>query len=276
MRKHPPANTAKQHFGTVLRVLLILVLVTVGAFFYEYEQTTSGFRTDGVIVERNRRPDRVGPLADSYEIVIEYRAGGDVRRLSTSRPVWDAWGKMDTIGTRVPVLYLADDRAFVDTFAYLYPLTTMFLVLSAIATGALIWMRSFGRSKLKANVARTDRFRQARKRPGKRLSEHRRQLLSRLNWWLVVAAVVIVLGIIGLMGPYVWLAIASFGAIVILSVTLKNLLACPHCGASLKADLKDMVPHVGNKTNWLMVQNYLAKGVAITCRSCGGNLDGPG
>ncbi len=276
MRKHPPANTTKQHFGAALRVLLILVLVTVGAFFYEYEQTTGGFRTDGLIVERNRRPDGGGPFGDAYEIVIEYQMGGNVRRLSTTRPVWDSWGKMDTIGARVSVLYLADGRALVDTFAYLYPLTMMFLVLSAIATGALIWMRSFGRSQLEGNVARADRFRQARKRPGKRLSKHRRQLLSRLNWWLVMAAVVIVFGIIGLLGPYIWLALASFGAIVILSVTLKSLLACPHCGASLKADLRDMVPHVGHKTNWLMVQNYLAKGVEITCRSCGGNLDGPG
>ncbi|GMQ76837.1 MAG: hypothetical protein BMS9Abin01_2134 [Gammaproteobacteria bacterium] len=276
MRKHPPANTAKQHFGPALRVLLILVLVTVGAFSYEYQQSRGGFRADGLIVERNRRPDGGGPFGDAYEIVIEYRVGDNVRRLSTSRPVWDSWGKMDTIGARVSVLYLDDGRAFVDTFAYLYPLTTMFLVLSTIATVALIWMRSFGRSRLKANTARADRFRQARKRPGKRLSKHRRQLLSRLNRWLVMAAVVIVLGIIGILGPNVWIVIASVGAIVILSVMLKNVLACPHCGASLKAELRDMVPHVGHKTNWLMVQNYLAKGVEITCRSCGSNLDGPG
>jgi len=277
MRKHPPANTAKQHFGaTPLRVLLVLVLVTVGAFSYEYQQSSGGFRTNGLIVERNRRPDGGGPFGDAYEIVVEYQVGDNVRRLSTSRPVWDSWGKMDTIGARVSVLYLADGRAFVDTFAYLYPLTTMFLALSTIAIVALIWMRSFGRSRLQANLARTDRFRQARKSPGKRLSKHRRQLLSRLNWWLIMVAAAIVLGAIGILGPNVWLVTASFGAVVILLVTLKTLLACPHCSASLKADLRDMVPHVGHKTNWLMVQNYLAKGVEITCRSCGGNLDGPG
>jgi len=276
MRKHSPAKPTKQLSGAALRILLILVLVTAGAFFYEYQQSRGGFRSDGLIVERNRRPDGGGPFGDAYEIVIEYQAGDNVRRLSTSRPVWDSWGKMDAIGARVSVLYLADGRAFVDNFAYLYPFTTMFLVLSAIATVALIWMRSFGRSRLEANLARTDRYRQARKGSGKRLSRNRRQLLSRLNWWLVMAAVLIVSGVIGIMGPYVWLAIASFGAIFILSMALKNLLACPHCGASLKAELRDMAPHVGHKANWLMVQNYLAKGVEVTCRSCGRNLDSPG
>ncbi len=275
MQRHSPANSTNQLFGASLSVLLVLALATVGAFFYEYQQSGGGVRSDGLIVERNLRPDGGGPLGDRYEIVVEYQVGDGVRRLSTSRPVWDAWGKMDTIGAPVSVLYLADGRAFVDNFAYLYPFTTVFLVLSAIAIVAFIWVRSFGRSRLAANIARTDRFRQARKRPGKRLSEHRRQLLSRLNWWLVVIAVVVVSGVIGFLGPYVWLAIASIGAIVVLLVALKSLLACPHCGASLQADLRDMVPHVGHKTNWLMVQNYLAKGVEITCRSCGSSLDDP-
>jgi len=67
----------------------------------------------------------------------------------------------------------------------------MFLVLSAIAAVAVVWVRTFGWSQLQANIARTDRFQQAPKRPGKPLTRQRRQLLSRLNRWLVMAAVII-------------------------------------------------------------------------------------
>ena len=252
----------------------MLLIISGIAFAVEYSRIQDGTRVEGRIVEKHRKASGGGPLGDAYEIVIEYQAVGEARRFATSRAVWDAWGSLDSVGATVPLRYLQDGRAFIDRFTYLYPFTAMLLMIAAIAAAVLLWLFVVPQSRIEAASVRAKRYRDLDKSPQKRPGLNRGLLLKRLHLWLLLSGGIGVLLVIGVLIPSPLLVIACIVAIVLLWSGVGRVLVCPFCGASLKQDLQDIEPRIGSgRTNWLIVRDYLAKGVAVSCSHCGRSLD---
>lgn len=262
-----------KHLKNILRLVVLLLVVSGIAFAVEYSQALDGAEVSGRIVEKHRKSRGGGPTGDGYDIVIEYPAHEQIRRFTTSRAVWDMWGALNTVGASVPVLYLEDGRAFVNRFSYLYPFTTILLCLTAIGAATFLVLLVIPRSRLDTAYSRIRQYQQAKNNPHPRLSPSRRFLLGRLNRLLLMFGGAIGLVAIGAFRSSAWLLIAGFAGVILLSLAVGRILVCPHCGASLARDLKEIVPRITYGTNWLMVRDYLAKGVPLTCRSCGRSLD---
>lgn len=267
-------SARSKQIKTVLRLITLLLTISGISFVIEYAQIRDGAKVNGLIIEKHRKASGGGPLADAYEIAIEYQAYGEIRRFTTSRAVWDIWGSLNIIGTKVPILYLKDGNAFIDRFTYLHPFTAMLLVFSTIATVALLWLFVVPQSRIEAASVRAKQYRNLKNGPQKRLSPNRRLLLKRLHLWLIMIGGIAVLLVIGVLIPSPWLVISSFAAIILLWSSIHRILVCPYCGASLKEDLRGIEPRVvSRRTNWLIVRDYLAKGVAVICSNCGHSLD---
>lgn len=266
-------STRTKHFKNILRLVLLLLIVSGIAFAIEYSQTLNGTEAMGRIVEKNRKPQGGGPYGDAYEIVIEYQAYGQLKRFSTSRAVWDTWGVLNTIGATIPVLYLKEGKVFINRFVYLYPFSAILLSLTTIGIGVLIVLLVIPRSRIETASSRVRQYQQAKNSPHQYLSPNRRLLLSGMNRLLLMFGGVLGLLVIGVIRSSAWLVIASFVGVILLRLAFRPVLVCPHCGASLIEDLKEIIPRIVSRTNWLMVRDYLAKGVPLTCRNCGRSLD---
>lgn len=239
----------------------------------EYYQIQDGTKVDGRIIEKQRKAHGGGPYGDAYEIIVEYQSSGQLRRFTTSRAVWDTWGSLNTIGATVPVLYLKDGKVFIDRVGYLYPYTATFLGISLMAIAALFWILVIPASRIETVSLRTKRYRDIKKSQRQSPGSCRRLLLKRLNLWLLVAGGLLVSMVIGILQSSPWIAIYSIVAIVLLRLVMGRILVCPCCGASIVKDLKEIEPSLVSRTNWLVVRDHLAKGVPVTCSSCGSSLD---
>jgi len=266
-------SARSKHVKNLLRLITLLLTIAGVALAIEYSQIRDGAKVDGRIIEKHRKTQGGGPYGDAYEIIIEYQAYGQLRRFTTSRAVWDTWGTLNTIGATVPVLYLKDGKAFVDRFSYLYPFTAILLVLSTTAIAALLWILVISKPRIETASSRIKRYRDVKNSRHQCLSSNRRLLLKRLNLWLLVAGGILGLLVIGILRSSLWLVIFSFVAFVLLRLAMGRILVCPYCGASLTKDLQEIEPRVVSRTNWLVVRDYLAKGIPVTCRNCGRSLD---
>jgi len=266
-------SARSKHVKNLLRSITLLLTIAGIAFATEYYQILDGEKVDGRIIEKQRKTNGGGPYGDAYEIIIEYQVNGQLSRFTTSRAVWDTWGTLNTIGATVPVLYLKDGKAFIDRFSYLYPFTATLLGISIAAIAALLWLLVIPQSRIETASSRVKRYRNAKNSTHQRLSSNRRQLLKRLNLWLLVAGGILGLLVIGILRSSLWIVIFSFVAFVLLRLAMGRILVCPYCGASLTKDLQEIEPRVVSRTNWLVVRDYLAKGVPVTCRNCGRSLD---
>jgi len=266
-------SARSKHLKNLLRLITLLITIAGITLAIEYYQIRDGERVDGRIIEKHRKAKGGGPYGDAYEIIIEYPAYGQLRRFTTSRAVWDTWGALNTIGATVPVLYLKDGKAFIDRFIYLYPFTAILLGLSITAIAALLWLLVIPQSRIETASSRVKRYRNAKSGTHKHLSPNRRLLLKRLNLWLLMAGGILGLLVIGILRSSPWLVIFSFVALVLLRFAMRWILVCPNCGAPLTKDLQEIGPRIVSRTNWLVVRDYLAKGVPVTCRNCGRSLD---
>lgn len=250
------------------------MLVAAGiSFTIEYSRIHPGTEATGYIVARHQTPGLVGPTADSYEIVIAYQAHGKHQQFVTSRAVWDSLGELNTIGATVPVWYLDDGRAFINRFSYLYSITSIFLILATIGLVSTFFLLFIPKSRYETASLRVKQYQQAKRRH-RPLSPNRRMLLSRMHRLFFLFAADLGLTLIGILRESTWLYIASFVGAIFWVFIMKRWLVCPHCGKSLAKDLKELEPRVvRNGTNWLIVRDYLAKGVPITCSQCGHSLD---
>ena len=263
-----------KHVKNILRVVLLLLVAAGIAFTIEHSRIQDGAETTGRIVAKHRKPHGGGPFGDPYEIVIAYQAHGQRKRLTTSRAVWDMSGTLNTIGATVPVWYLDDGKASINRFNYLYPITTTLLGLTIIgAISALFALLVIPQSRYEAYSSRLRRYQEAKNRPHQCLSANRRLLLSRLHLLLLMFGGALGLVAIGILRSSVWLLIAAFLGVILCVFARRWMLVCPHCGASLVEDLKEIEPRISTGTNWLIVRDYLAKGVPVICRSCGRSLD---
>ncbi len=266
-------SARSRHFKNILMLIVLLIIAAGITFSVERSQLRDGIRVDGRIVDIHRKASGGGPTRDAYEIVIEYPVDGQPRRFTTSRVVWDSWGTFNTVGATVPVLYLKNGEAFINRFAYLYPFSTMLLGVLAAATGALVWLLVIPRSRIEAVALRRKRYKHIKTGARWRLAPNRRQLLRRLDLWLLMNTGLMVLVAIGVLQSFVWLVILSFAAAVLIHFLMRRILVCPHCGASLMKDLREIEPRLVSKTNWLTVRGLLAKGAPLTCRNCAHSLD---
>ncbi len=257
--------------GSFAVVFLFLVAAGV-AFMIEKQQVQNGAEAIGHIIAKRRIPHMVGPTSDPYEIIIEYQVNGQRKRIVTPRAVWDSWGTLNNIGATVPVWYLPDGRAFIDHFNYLYPFTTTLLVFAAMGLMASLYLFFIARSRLEKVLSRTGQYQRTRKIPHRRLSQNRKHLLGRIHRLLVLLGLVLLLAVIGVLRESAWLYLIAIAGVLVWLVAMKKALVCPHCGASLTKDLKELDPLLG-RTNWLIVRDNLAKGVAIICSHCGRSLD---
>ena len=116
---------------------MLLLVASAISFAVEWSRIHDGAEATGRIVAKRRIPHPVGPTGDPYEIVIEYQANGHKRRFATTRAVWDSLGKLNTVGESVPVWYLSEGRAYIDRFVYLYPITSILLVIAGIGLVSL-------------------------------------------------------------------------------------------------------------------------------------------
>jgi len=255
---------------------MLMLLVGSGiALAIEYSHVLGATEAMGRIVAKHRKPHGGGPTGDPYEIVIEYQAHGQRIRFVTSRAVWDRWsGALNTIGATVPMLYLNNGKAFINRFSYLYPITTALLALAGIGgISALLVLLVIPRSRIEAASSRARRYQQTKSSPHPHLSPNRRLLLRRLHGLLLMFGGVLGLVVIGVLRSSVWFFIAALVGVILWFFAMRRMLVCPRCGASLIEDLKEIVPRITFGTNWLMVRDYLAKGVPLTCRNCGRSLD---
>ncbi len=266
-------SARSKHVKNLLR-LIALLLTTAGIVLaIEYYQVRDGEKVDGRIIEKHRKTQGGGPYGDAYEIIIEYQAYGQLRRFTTSRAVWDTWGALNTIGATVSVLYLKDGKAFIDRFNYLYPFTATLLGISIAAIAGLLLLLVIPQSRIETASSQVKRYRNAKNSTHQRLSSNRRLLLKRLNLWLLMAGGMLGLLVVGILRSSPWIVISSFVTFVLLRYAMRWILVCPNCGASLTKDLQEIEPRVVSRTNWLVVRDYLAKGVPVTCRNCGRSLD---
>lgn len=263
-----------RHVKNILRVVLLLLVATGIAFTIEYSRIRDGTETTGRIVAKHRKPHGGGPFGDPYEIVIEYRAPGQHKRFATSRAIWDMSGKLNSIGATVPVWYLDDGRASINRFSYLYPITLTLLGLTTIgAISALFVPLVIPQSHHDVFSSRVRRYQDAKNRPHQHLSANRKLLLSRLHRLLLMLGGALGLIAIGILRSSVWSLIAALVGVILWLFAIRRMLVCPHCGASLVEALKEIEPRITTRTNWLIVRDYLAKGVPVICRSCGRSLD---
>lgn len=264
--------TARARFTrNTIRVVFLLLIAAAVAFVVEKHRLQNSVQATGHIIAKRRVP-YAGPTGDRYEIVIEYEAEGQRRSFATQRAVWDIWGTLDTIGAAVPVRHLNDEEAEIDRFNYLYPVTTTILGIAGIGLFCILLLLVIPQSRLEEVDSRQRQYRQLRNRPPKRIGDNRRRLLRRMHMFLAVVALLLVMAGIGIVRRSAWLYITSGGGLVLLAIALQRLLVCPHCGASLNKDLKELDPSLGG-TNWLIVRDNLAKGVPVTCSECGHSLD---
>ena len=256
----------------VIRAVFVLLFAAVIVFFIERPLVENGTETSGYIVSKHRIPHIVAPTSDSYEIVIEYQVNGKVKRLVSSRAVWDTWGAFNTIGATVPVLYLNDGKAYINRFNYLYPITTSLLIISVLALLSTVLFLFMPQSRIKKIERQVNELKQAKNTTCRQLSPNRRHLLMHLHLLLFLAGVILLLAGIGIYLESPGLYITAIAGVVLWLVILKKTLVCPHCGASLKEDLQELDPLSG-KTNWLIVRDNLARGLPVICSKCDRSLD---
>jgi len=266
-------SARSKHFKNILKVVFLLLVAAGIAFTIEYSRIQAGAEATGHIVAKHWKQGLVGPTSDHYEIVIEYQARGQRHRLIASRAVWDMWGELNTIGATVPVWYTDDGRAFIKRFNYLYPFTATLLGIAAIGLVTVLFLPFISQTRYEAASSRAKQYQQAKRRH-RPLSPNRRMLLGRVHRLLFLLVAILGLALIGILRSSLWIYIAAIAAAILWSFIIKRALACPHCGASLAKDLKELDPSVVRaKTNWLIVRDYLAKGVPVTCSHCGHSLD---
>ena len=270
-------DARSKHVRNALLVVLALIIASGGVFIYEYLSKSSGngVAVEGTITEKHRKPHGGLPWGDPYEIVIEFQINGHSRQFTTSRAVWDTWGEMNRVGGHVRLLILADGRTYIDKFNYLYPVTTTLLVLSAIGLLATLWILVILESNYSVAAKRREQYRRARSAPARPLSANRRQLLRHMHNWFAMLAGIMVLFSVGITKHNLWwLALGGLVLVFPLALWPRKKFVCPHCGASMVNELRNMVPNItGRRTNWLTVRDYLAKGVGVTCQKCGRSLD---
>jgi len=254
--------------------MTLVLLVSAGiSFTIEHLQIQHGTETAGHIIAKHGRPYG-GGLGDLYEIEIEYQAHGQRKHFRSVRALGDT-RKFNVIGTAVPVLHLDNGKAFINGFIYLYPITATLLVLTAIAGVSTLFVLLFiPQSRFEAAAARARQYQQAKRSPRQRLSANRRLLLSRLHRWLFFSGGMLAIVVMGFLRTSAWIVLVALAGAALSTLIMRRMLVCPHCGASLANDLKELEPSVvRGRTNWLTVRDYLAKGVPVTCSHCGRSLD---
>jgi len=262
-----------KHAKNILKVLLLFLIASGIAFSIEYPDTKDGIRTEGRIVEKKMKPEGGGPLGDPYEIIIEYKIHDQLYRFSTSRAVWDTFGTLNTIGATVPVVHTQDGKGRIDGFNYLYPFTAMLLVIDVIAVIAMIAVFLIPGARYETSAARARQYRVSKRTPQNNRSDNRSLLIRRLDSLFLFDALLLIMIFFGVYYRMVWISIMGILGAFIAGVSFGWMLKCPHCGKSLAKDLKNITPGIGGGTNWLVVRDYLSKGVPVVCSHCGRPLD---
>jgi len=263
-----------KHTRNILVVVFLVLLAAGVAFVIEKSFVQNGVEAIGHIIAKRRIPHAVGSTSDPYEIIIEYQVNDQRKRLVTSRAVWDSWGKvtLNTIGATVPVWHLDNGQAFIDRFNYLYPITATLLGLTGIGLVGTLFVFLIPQSRYERAGSRVRRYQHTKKTPYHRISNNRKLLLKRMHQLFIVLGAIVVLAVIGILRESAWLYITVIAGVILLAFAGRRALVCPHCGASLKKDLQKLDPLLG-RTNWMIVRDNLAKGVAVICSKCGCSLD---
>jgi len=268
-------NTKIKTLKKILIFSGLLILVSAISFLYEYSQIQDikNVETTGVIIDKIRNKDGMGRWGDPYKIVIEYNINGNKQKFSTSRAVWHTFGDLDTIGNKVPLLYLSDGRILINKFTYLYPVTTTFLGLAFISLLSLLGAFLVPRSRFRKAENRKKQYLKLAQKRDKKLSLNRKSLLNRLHGWFAFIVLTAGLFALAIIIKLPWLGILSLVSAILLVLLLRKILVCPHCGNTLIQELRELEPNITNRTNWLVVRDYLAKGVPVQCQSCKKSLD---
>ncbi len=123
----------------ILRGAIIALPATAIGSGVETSQLSGAQNGEGVIVAFRRKPYAVRN-GDAYDMVIEYTTPAGTGRFSKSRAIWDMWSPMTKTGTRLPVLYKDDGRAWVDMFFYARPFTGATLVFDGLLAVTWLWL----------------------------------------------------------------------------------------------------------------------------------------
>ena len=257
---------------SILRGGLIALLATAAGFAVEVVRLSDAESAEGVIVAFRPllRPCRT---CDRFEMVIEYTTPAGPRRFSKSRAVWDVPGEMGRTGTRLPILYTTDGRAWVDRFFYTHPFTGVMLIFDGLLIAAWLWLTTVGRQRFTKLTRQRAEYRRAALHPRGEIAPARRRLLREVSAMVLAMGAGIVATGAGFALGTITLAGSGLALVLGVRIFFWPRFTCPDCSGSLVGELRDLGLPLGGTTNWLMVRDALAKGVPLRCSNCKWDLD---